>query len=72
MRLVGGQPEDLQRLLGVAASRLDLAKLNGKAAADEPAIEYQVVAARATKSRALDEFIQIGAARVCGGAAGAL
>ncbi len=63
VRLVGGRPEDLQRLLGVAASGVDLARLNGnQAAVGEPAIEYQVVAARATKSGALHEFLQIGAA----------
>ena len=63
VRLVGGRSEDLQRLLGVAASGLDLAKLNGnQAAAGQPAIEYQVVAARAAKGGALHEFLQIGAA----------
>ncbi len=66
VRIVGGRPEDLQRLLGiggailtprssaVASNRFDIQKQKASAPI------YQIVAARSTRTGALHEFQQLG------------
>jgi hypothetical protein len=49
VRIVGGKPEDLQRLLGIAGASITPSKPRGNASStlSESAVVYQLVAARA-------------------------
>jgi hypothetical protein len=67
IRIVGGRPEDLQRLLGVGGATIT--RSQSRALASNPlkalhvnasAPVYQAVAARATRTGALHEFHQLG------------
>jgi len=68
IRIVGGTPEDLQRLLGIGGAILTRShsrkpasnSLNALQNLNAPAPVYQVVAARATRTGALHEFHQLG------------
>jgi hypothetical protein len=66
VRIVGGRPEDLQRLLGIGGATVTLSQslasnsLNALQNLNATAPVYQVVAARATKTGALHEFQQLG------------
>ncbi len=65
VRIPGGNPEDLQRLLGVGGASLTLSETLGGAPGNSllPKINitpvYEIVAARATKPGALHEFVQM-------------
>ena len=68
IRIVGGRPEDLQRLLGIGGATLTRSQspavasnpLNALRHPNASAPVYQVVAARATRTGALHEFLQLG------------
>lgn len=68
VRTVGGTPEDLQRLLGIGGPSLTHTPVPGGSArnAESPQnaapLVYRVVAARATRTGALHEFVQLGKA----------
>ncbi len=68
VRIVGGNPDYVQRLLGIGGARLTHAQAPGsssrKAQSPQNAAPpvYRVVAARATRTGALHEFLQLGKA----------
>lgn len=68
VRMIGGKPEDLQRLLGIGGAILTRSDspahasnpLNALQNLNTTAPVYQIVAARATRTGALHEFQQLG------------
>lgn len=66
VRIVGGRPEDLQRLLGIGGALLTRTRAQGGSPPDAEPVQvatplvYQMVAARATRTGALHEFLQLG------------
>jgi hypothetical protein len=67
IRIVGGRPEDLQRLLGIGGATVTHSQSRARANNAPNALHenatapvYQVVAARATRTGALHEFQQLG------------
>ncbi len=66
VRMVGGKPEDMQRLLGIGGALLTRTRALGSSSRNAGPLQnaappvYQVVAARATRTGALHEFLQLG------------
>ncbi|HEY1217214.1 MAG TPA: hypothetical protein VGE93_26605, partial [Bryobacteraceae bacterium] len=66
VRIAGGKPQDLQRLLGIGGAILTRSTVPGNGAPNaslpqnDTAFLYQIVAARATATGALHEFQQLG------------
>jgi hypothetical protein len=66
VRMAGGKPEDLQRLLGIGGALLTrnnalrTSSRNAGLLQNAAPLIYQVVAARATRTGALHEFLQLG------------
>src|SRR5262249_29980842 len=60
VRIVGGKPEDLQRLLGIGGVVLNGRQTVGSGSSNAPVpLEPQLVAARATRTGALHQFVQL-------------